>query len=148
MNEEMILVELIERLNWIKFEPKTILNVSEDNQESTKLLKINYPNAEIISILPEAKQSIDLIFSNLYLPHCENFNDVFNAWKKILKPEGLLMFTTLGLDPDIHDIGDLLLQTGFTDPVMDVEDDVVFGMAWGAKEKIISVAVSDIRRKS
>ncbi len=138
--------ELIERLDWIKFTPIHILNLSHDNGASLALLQKKYPQAQIIEQLPLGKHTMDLIFANLFLPACENFNDVFAQWINVLKPDGLLMFTTLGLDPDIHDIGDLLLQVGFSDPVMDVEDDVVFGMAWGRKEKVVSVALKDIKR--
>jgi malonyl-CoA O-methyltransferase len=62
-------------------------------------------------------------------------------WRSRLKPEGLLMFSYLGPDTgkelaklfrsdcllrnagslDMHDVGDGLMQAGFSEPVMDME---------------------------
>ncbi|HVL55582.1 MAG TPA: hypothetical protein VM491_03700, partial [Burkholderiaceae bacterium] len=61
-------------------------------------------------------------------------------WYRVIRPRGLLMFTSFGVDtlaelraagsatmpfPDLHDIGDSLVAAGFADPVMDVERLVV-----------------------
>lgn len=91
--------------------------------------------------LPFARDSIDLILSNLTLQWCDPVQ-VFPEFLRVLRPGGLLMFTTLGPDTlqelraawravdqhthvhafiDMHDLGDSLLQAGFADPVMDVE---------------------------
>lgn len=92
--------------------------------------------------LPLANQSVDLIFSNLTLQWCWALDSVFAEFQRVLKPEGLLTFTTLGPDTlkelraawssvdnnqhvnpfmDMHDIGDGLVRAGFIEPVMDVE---------------------------
>jgi len=95
--------------------------------------------------LPLADNSVDLIFSNLTLQWCGELDQVFAEFRRILRPEGLLMFSTFGPDTlkelrdswnkveagdadfhvsdfiDMHDIGDALLRAGLADPVMDVE---------------------------
>ncbi|ADE13947.1 biotin biosynthesis protein BioC [Nitrosococcus halophilus Nc 4] len=92
--------------------------------------------------LPFANQSVDLIFSNLTLQWCSALDSVFTEFRRILKPGGLLTFTTLGPDTlkelraawssadayrhvnpfvDMHDIGDGLVRAGLAEPVMDVE---------------------------
>ena len=93
--------------------------------------------------LPVKSQSIDFIFSNLTLQWCNNLDQTFVEFRRILKPGGLLMFSTLGPDTlkelrsswqkidshqhvhsfiDMHDIGDAVLRAGLTDPVMDMEN--------------------------
>jgi len=99
--------------------------------------------------LPFAKNSIDLIFSNATLQWCNDLDHTFAEFKRVLRPDGLLMFSTFGPDTlkelrdswrtadalssneypthvhdfiDMHDIGDAMLRAGFSDPVMDVEN--------------------------
>lgn len=78
--------------------------------------------------------SFDLITANLSLLW-HDFNDLLNECARLLKPNGLLLFSMLGLDSvkeqrlsyddkrlrDMHLIGDDLLQCGFEDPVMEVD---------------------------
>lgn len=92
--------------------------------------------------LPLADASVDMIFSSLALQWCVDLDQTFAEWRRVLKPEGLLMFSTFGPDTlkelrqsfetvdnyshtnrfiDMHDIGDALLRNGFGDPVMDME---------------------------
>ena len=81
--------------------------------------------------LPFLDASVELVMSNLMLPWCENVEGLFKEVRRILKPGGLFLFSTFGPDtfqewgktpfPDMHDVGDRLLQTAFADPVMDVE---------------------------
>jgi len=88
-------------------------------------------------ILPLAHQSVDLIFANFLLPWHADFSALGREWRRVLRPGGILMFTALGPDSfkewrtlfsqddlptliDMHDIGDLLLQEGFADPVLDI----------------------------
>ncbi len=100
--------------------------------------------------LPLADNSVDLIFSNLTLQWCGELERAFAEFRRVLKPEGLLMFSSFGPDTlkelreswnladagenenhesahvndfiDMHDIGDALLRAGLSDPVMDVEN--------------------------
>jgi malonyl-CoA O-methyltransferase len=92
--------------------------------------------------LPLKDQSVDLVVSNLTLQWCPNLDQTFAEARRVLKPNGLFMFSTLGPDTlkelrqswqsvdanihvhtfiDMHDVGDALLRAGFADPVMDVE---------------------------
>ena len=91
--------------------------------------------------LPLATSSVDMIVSNLALQWCDP-RTVFAEARRVLRPGGLLMFTTFGPDTlrelrdawraaddaphvhafiDMHDIGDMLIHAGFADPVMDME---------------------------
>ncbi|WP_024851987.1 malonyl-ACP O-methyltransferase BioC [Hydrogenovibrio kuenenii] len=86
--------------------------------------------------------SVDLIVTNLMLQWCDDLDAVFKEFRRLLRPDGLLMMTTFGPDTlkelrqawskvddqqhvntfiDMHDIGDALIRNGFGQPVMDVE---------------------------
>ena len=103
--------------------------------------KTNFVCAEAEQ-LPYADASMDMVISNLTIQWCTDLLKVFSEFKRVLRPGGLLMFTTFGPDTlkelrsawlavdnyvhvnsfhDMHVIGDLLLSTRFADPVMDVE---------------------------
>jgi malonyl-CoA O-methyltransferase len=92
--------------------------------------------------LPLADASVDLLFSNLALQWCLDLEQTFKEFRRVLKPGGLLMFTTFGPDTlkelrscwsqvdgythvnnfiDMHDIGDALVRNSFAEPVMDME---------------------------
>lgn len=87
--------------------------------------------------LPLRNQSVDLIFANLLFPWHEDMGLLLRECHRVLSPDGLIMFTAFGLDTlkewqailnhtispvfvDMHVIGDLMLQSGFVDPVLDV----------------------------
>ena len=91
--------------------------------------------------VPLANGSCDLIVSNLMLQWCDP-DAVFAECRRLLRPGGLLLFTTFGPDTlkelraawqatdgdvhvhdfiDMHDLGDALVRARFADPVMDVE---------------------------
>jgi malonyl-CoA O-methyltransferase len=91
--------------------------------------------------LPFADQSMDLVISNLMLQWCDNAA-VFNEVARILRPDGVLLFSTLGPDTlielrqswakvddyshvhtflDMHIVGDMLYASGLKHPVLDAE---------------------------
>ncbi|MEM8511482.1 malonyl-CoA O-methyltransferase [Massilia sp. MP_M2] len=92
--------------------------------------------------LPLGPNSVDLLWSNLAL-HWHPLPDrVFAEWRRVLRVEGLLMFSSFGPDTftelrtafaaldayphtlpfvDMHDFGDQLVEAGFSTPVMDME---------------------------
>ncbi len=95
-----------------------------------------------IDALPLRAGCADLIFSNLALQWCNDLDSTLLELRRALKPGGLLMFSSFGPDTlkelraswaevdthshvsrfiDMHDIGDALVRTHFTMPVMDVE---------------------------
>ena len=155
----------MERLSYIKFDPALILDIGSGTGFALPLLQERFKQAEIIALdcvpeilecntfpglklcadgenLPMAANSVDMIFANFTLPYLNDLPRVFKEWSRVLKPDGLLMFTTLGPDSlielrsswaqvddhlrthafyDLHDIGDMMLKAGFKDPVLDVE---------------------------
>ena len=87
-------------------------------------------------------ESVDLIFSTSTFQWSENLNQIFTECSRILKPDGVLVFTTFGPDTlkelrhswakvdqndhvhnfiDMHNIGDMLLANYYADPVVDME---------------------------
>lgn len=95
-----------------------------------------------IEQLPLAEASVDLAWSNLALQWINDPARAFGELRRTLKPGALLMFSTFGPDTlqelraayrdtdrrthvnrfiDMHDVGDMLVQGGFADPVMDME---------------------------
>lgn len=89
--------------------------------------------------LPIRSSSVDLVWSNLAYQWAIDLPAVFAECQRVLRPGGLLIFTTLGPDTlkelraatagavrvnrfiDMHDIGDMMVGAGFADPVMDME---------------------------
>jgi malonyl-CoA O-methyltransferase len=90
-----------------------------------------------LAALPFAQESFDLVWSNLALHWMHEPAQGLVEFRRVLRPGGLLMFTMLGPDtllelrevapgrthafPDMHDVGDWLVQAGFSAPVMDME---------------------------
>jgi malonyl-CoA O-methyltransferase len=92
--------------------------------------------------LPLGPNSVDLVWSNLALHWHPQPDKVFAEWRRVLRVEGLLMFSNFGPDTlkelrtafaamdetphalpfvDMHDFGDQLVDAGFSTPVMDME---------------------------
>lgn len=92
--------------------------------------------------LPLPDLSVDLVWSNLALHWHPEPDQVFNEWRRVLRTNGLLMFSCFGPDSlkelrhafagldqtphtlpfiDMHDFGDMLINAGFATPVMDME---------------------------
>jgi malonyl-CoA O-methyltransferase len=157
---QIIANRLLQRLAVFRFQPKIILDVGAQNGYTTRALAKCFPTAEIFGVdvshalltqsqtglpwrrpkmiaadytaLPLAKHSVDMIFSVLALPMSANVGQILREFHYLLRPEGLLLFTTLGKDTlvelqhdivfaDMHNIGDQLTQQRFVDPVMDME---------------------------
>ncbi len=91
--------------------------------------------------LPLADNSVDLVFANLALQWCDP-RVSFAEIQRVLQPDGLLMFTTLGPDTlyelrhawaevddyphvnmfyDMHDVGEAMTAAGLADPVLDTD---------------------------
>ena len=91
--------------------------------------------------LPISAGAMNLVWSNLLLPWVHDLRAVVEQVQRVLSEEGVWMFSTLGPDTlkelrecfpnagenhlhgfwDMHDIGDMLVQAGFSDPVLDME---------------------------
>ncbi|HEY8355476.1 MAG TPA: malonyl-ACP O-methyltransferase BioC [Methylophilaceae bacterium] len=95
-----------------------------------------------IERLPLAAGTVDLLWSNLAIQWCNDLDAAFGEMHRVMRPEGLLMFSTFGPDTlkelrqatatdpehvhvsrfiDMHDIGDAVVRAGFSAPVLDVE---------------------------
>lgn len=162
--------ELLSRLDLTSLNPSVILDAGCGTGWGTQGLLKKYKKAKVISLdlspemlkqtktkgswlrkpglicadaekIPLKDESVDLVFSNFMLQWCD-YKKVFAEFKRILKPDGLLMFTTFGPDTlkelkqswaqvddhahvndftDMHDLGDELVNTGLAEPVMDMD---------------------------
>ena len=162
---------LMERLDLIKQQPNVIVDVGCGTGYCTRALQKRYRKAQVTGVdlaagmvsyaeskkgwfakeryvcadakaLPIAHQSVDLLFSSLALQWVDDIAEVFAEFQRVLKPEGVLLFSSFGPDTlielrrawasvddrvhvnrfmDMHDVGDALVRNYFADPVMDME---------------------------
>ncbi len=170
--QQAIGYEILARLDYIKIEPKTILDFGCGTGFFSQALQQRYPQACVIGVdvaqgmltyakskanlesmmetylltetmrLPLQDNSIDMIFSNIVLHWCADLSRILCELRRVLRPEGLFMFSILGPDTlhelryawsqvddyvhvnqfvDMHDVGDAMLQAKFSDPVLDME---------------------------
>lgn len=165
------------RLEWMTLKPKVILDAGCGTGAVTAQLQKRYPDAQLIAIdhspdmlayakahcpnltyhctdaavLPLPDQSVDLVFANFLVPWHADITSLLREWKRVLREDGLLIFTALGPDTlkewrgvlsedvspllvDMHDVGDGLLQAGFMDPVLDVDH---YTMTYRDQEKLL-----------
>jgi malonyl-CoA O-methyltransferase len=92
--------------------------------------------------LPLAEASVDLVFSSLMLHWAPDMGAVLDGVRRVLRYPGLFSFATLGPDsyrelraawaaaddyphvlafPEMHGLGDALVQAGFQEPVLATE---------------------------
>ncbi len=162
---------LLERLDYVRITPQIILDAGVGTGEAIMPLMKRYKKSQVIALdiseqmlrkakvqgswlrkpqtvcadleqLPFCDDRFDLVFSSLSLQWCNDLDVTLQGLLRVLKPGGLLMFTSFGPDTlkelracwqqvddavhvnqfiDMHDIGDALLHTGFADPVMEAE---------------------------
>jgi malonyl-CoA O-methyltransferase len=160
---------LQERLDDVPLAPQCIVDVGSGTGRGTSALRKRYPQAHTVALdlalpmlraarrhrgwwhpfarvcadaeaLPLADSSVDLLHSSLCLQWCGDLQTVFDGFRRVMRPKGLLLFSTFGpqtlhelrsafaeIDAtphvsrflDIHQIGDALLAAGFRDPVLE-----------------------------
>jgi malonyl-CoA O-methyltransferase len=164
--EDEIAARMLERLDYVRLAPRRVLDAGSGPPRRT--LARRYPKASVIALdfslamlprrtllarlragnmfpvcadlerLPLADGTVELVWSNMALHWLGEPLAAFREFRRVLAPEGLLMFSTLGPDSlkelrsaagaarvhrfiDMHDLGDMLLAAGLSNPVMDME---------------------------
>lgn len=100
--------------------------------------------------------AFDFIWSNMALHWHRSPPDVFREWYRLLEVDGLLMFSCFGPSTlielraalqkaawdtqtmafvDMHDFGDMLMESGFKDPVMDQQ---VMTLTYKTPQKLLA----------
>ena len=122
--QQDIAEQLLTRLDFVRLDPKRILDLGAGTGFSTRQLQQRYPSAQVIAVdfshamlmqmrgakptqnaitadvfcLPLADSSFDLIFSSSTLQWCEPLELALEEVARVLHPEGLLMFSSYGPD--------------------------------------------------
>lgn len=167
-----ISTRLLERLAVIRIQPQIIVELGASTGILTSLLNRAFPDAQLLAIdqsqaalayankkkrvtnklvsaicsnssqLPVPEHTADLIIANLVPLWCDNLPAMLKEIKRVLKPGGLVICSSLGPDTlkeldgylqqsirlpihdkliDMHIVGDELMHAGFTEPVMEME---------------------------
>jgi len=160
--EAEVAARMLERLDYVKLAPRRILDAGSGSVRRAPQKR--YPRAELVALdfsvamlrqsrrwfekrillcgrmenLPLAAGTVDLVWSNMALHWVHEPLAALREFARVLAPEGLLMFSSLGPDSlkelraaaggrrvhafaDMHDLGDMLVAAGFSAPVMDME---------------------------
>lgn len=149
--------------------PQVVLDVGSGPARAAAAMRKRWPGAQVIALdlalpmlreakkhsgwwkpfsrvcadaraLPIADHSVDVLFTNLCLQWVQDLPAVFAGFRRVLKPDGLLLCSTFGPEtlielrdafahaddsphvsrfPPIAQFGDALMMAGFRDPVLD-----------------------------
>ena len=173
--QQRVRLELLGRLEELQVSPRAVLDLGAGTGHGARALKRRYPGATVVAVdiatgmleqarrqsrwlrrfervradayaLPFADGSFDLVFSNLMLQWCDDLDAVFAEIARVLKPGGLLSFSTFGPGTlaelreswaagdatnhvnhffDAHALGSALMHAQLLEPVLDVDRMVV-----------------------
>ncbi|MGH8214352.1 MAG: malonyl-ACP O-methyltransferase BioC [Rhodanobacteraceae bacterium] len=163
---------LFDSLDYYEDAPSRVLDVGCGTGRGTARLKKRWKQAEVIALdislpmlhqarrhagwrkafqrvvadaraLPFPDRSLDIVYSNLCMQWCDEPRTFLAELRRVLKPGGLLVVSSLGPDTlaelraawdeadpgqphvgrfaDMHDIGDAALAAGLKDPVLDAD---------------------------
>lgn len=160
---------LLERLEYFETPPRRVLDVGCGPGRASGLLRKRWKGAEVIALdlavpmlqrvrpgwrrplsricadaraIPLPDASVDLLFSNLCVQWIDDLPQVFDEFRRVLRPGGYLVVSTFGPDTlhelraawsaadderhvglfaDIARVGDALMAAGLRDPVLDRE---------------------------
>ena len=116
---------LLSRLEYIRIEPEVVLDIGSGTGVISEKLRKRYKSAKVMAVdfahsmlmqarkrgswlrklpclcadaeaIPLADNSVDLIVSNAMLQWCNDPEAVFREWLRVMRPGGVLMFTTFG----------------------------------------------------
>ena len=174
--QERVRNELVARLVELKIEPARILDLGAGTGHASRALKRRYPKSLTVAAdiapgmlmrakaqsrwlrrfervradaytLPFRDGAFDVVFSSLMLQWCDDLDGVFAEIARVLKPGGVLLFSTFGpgtlaelrdawgasdapgnhvnhfFDP--HALGSALMHAGLSEPVLDVDRTVI-----------------------
>ena len=155
---------MLERLDYVRIAPRRVLDAGSGPPR--RELGKRYPGADLYALdfsprmlhagtrkwfarnplllagdlerLPIGPETVDLVWCNMALHWLSDPLVAFREFARVLAPEGLCLFSTLGPDTlkelrgaagaarvhafiDMHDLGDMLVAAGFSAPVMDME---------------------------
>lgn len=161
--EAEVAARMLARLDYVKLAPRRILDAGSGPPE--RALAKRYAGAEVIALdfaltmlrrrpfrffrktlavcadmesLPLCDAAVELAWCNMALHWVADPRAAFGEFARVLAPQGLFMFSTLGPDTlkelrgvagaarvhsfvDMHDLGDMLVAAGFSAPVMEME---------------------------
>ena len=174
--QERVRNELIERLAELTLAPSRILDLGAGTGHASRALKRRYPKSLTVAAdiapgmlmrakaqsrwlrrfervradaytLPFRDGAFEVVFSSLMLQWCDDLDGVFTEIARVLKPGGVLLFSTFGpgtlaelreawgasdapgnhvnhfFDP--HALGSALMHAGLSEPVLDVDRTVI-----------------------
>jgi malonyl-CoA O-methyltransferase len=170
--QERVRNELLARLDELKVQPTAVLDLGAGTGHGTRALKRRHPKAMVVAAdiapgmldcarrqsrwmrrfervctdayaLPFRDGAFDLVFSSLMLQWCDDLDAVFAEIARVLKPGGLLLFSTFGPGTlselreawgasddtgnhvnhffDAHALGSALMYAQLAEPVLDVD---------------------------
>jgi malonyl-CoA O-methyltransferase len=162
--------ELLTRMDTFNLRPQVVLDLGAGTGRATAALKRKFRRSRVVALdlapgmlqearrhqrlfhrfericadatrLPFGDNMIDVVFSSLMLQWCDP-DEAFAEVRRILKPDGLFIFSSFGPDTlkelraawaqadgynhvnqflDMHDVGDALVRAGLAEPVLDVD---------------------------